>query len=203
MMFISLIKYEYKWSTLDKNLLKHQMTNKMKCSYPSSLASWHWKFTTYLDAIDMPRGSVFKQNWPSPMALVACLVWKAPLLLWPIQIPDYFSISNSPFIFSGQWKRRAEQLKSLIQVELFHLLSRSCFTISECHLIFTPNISINLTAGMSWLLIAERKTCLKKRHKGGIFSCHPHQWWNSLERVCPGHKDPGEICPCLFTQYGA
>lgn len=85
------------------------------------------------------------------------------------EFPDYFSISNSPFIFSGRWKRRAEQLKSLMQLEHFHLLSRSCFTIRECHFIFTPNISINLTARMWWLLLAEGKTCLKKRHKGGIY----------------------------------
>lgn len=125
-----------------------------------------------------------------------------PFVVTHSEFPDYFSISNSPFIFSGQWKRWAEQSKSLIQLEHFHLLSRRCFTISEYHLIFIPNISINLTAGMLWLLISEGKTCLKKGIKEAFFSCHPHQWQNSFERVCPWHKEPGEICSCLFTQYG-
>lgn len=76
--------------------------------------------------------------------------------------PDYFSISNSPFIFLRAMKtsgRATEIANATIK----------CFTINECHFIFTPNISINLTAGMPWLLIAEGMTGEKKRHKGGIF----------------------------------
>lgn len=206
MISISLINYEYKWSNLRiYSLQTWNDKENEECPNPSSLASWHTvvtsfgEFTTYSDAIERPRGSVFKQNWPSPMALAACLAWKAPLLFRS----QTLSISNSPFIFLRQWKRRAEQLKSLMQLEHFHVLSRSCFTINEWHLIFPPNISINLTAGMLWLLIAERKTCLKKGTKEAFsFFATPISGETVWKGFAPGTKSQEKFVPACSHSMG-
>lgn len=152
-----------KWSNLEQTFSLFKQKN-ASCPYLSSSSllllqceSFRLTHKSYREA----KRECFQTKLTSPMALLACLAWKTPLLLWAIQSFQTIFRSLTRLLSSRrQWKCQAKQLKWLMQLEHFHLLSRNCFTISEWHLIFAPNISINLTAGMLWLLIAEGKVVL-------------------------------------------
>lgn len=76
------------------------------------------------------RGSVFKQNWPSPMALAACRpAMKGTAFVW-----GGIRTFSTQFLFYAE--RRGERTESLMQMERSHLSTWRRFTRSGDHFDF-------------------------------------------------------------------
>lgn len=77
------------------------------------------------------RGSVFKQNWPSPKPLSACRLWKEWLLSGGKGGIHTFT---TQFLF--YLERRGERTKSLMRLERSHLSKWRRFALSGDHFDF-------------------------------------------------------------------